>query len=146
MLIATEALWKILHREGPYVHDLLKMMGDNHDVRLQVLLLVSVIVVAPISEELIFRGCLQTLLSTWLGRIFSAGAPSPRLRWLAILLTSLLFASVHPWWSGPPIFVLAICLGYAYERTGNLWTPIVIHALFNGTEVVIFLTQSSAAH
>jgi membrane protease YdiL (CAAX protease family) len=39
----------------------------------------------------------------------------------------------------PLIFVLSLCLGYAYERTGNLWVPITIHALFNTIETVYSL-------
>jgi membrane protease YdiL (CAAX protease family) len=41
----------------------------------------------------------------------------------------------------PPIFFLAICLGYAYERTGSLWTSIVMHSLFNATSTYLFLNQ-----
>ena len=39
----------------------------------------------------------------------------------------------------PPIFLLALCLGYAYERTGNLWTTITMHALFNTTCTLLFI-------
>ena len=38
-----------------------------------------------------------------------------------------------------PIFVLSLCLGYAYERTRNLWVPIFMHAAFNASSVVMFL-------
>jgi membrane protease YdiL (CAAX protease family) len=57
--------------------------------------------------------------------------------WLAILITSLAFALLHPAWSWPAIFVLAIGLGYLYERTGNLWAPITVHLLFNSLETLI---------
>ncbi len=62
--------------------------------------------------------------------------------WTAIVLASALFTSVHPRWMWPPIFFLAIGLGYAYERTGNLWTSIVMHALFNAASTYQFLSQS----
>jgi len=39
----------------------------------------------------------------------------------------------------PAIFCLAIGLGYAYERTGNLWTCITIHCLFNSVSTFIYL-------
>jgi membrane protease YdiL (CAAX protease family) len=57
--------------------------------------------------------------------------------WLAIVITSLAFALLHPAWSWPAIFVLAIGLGYLYERTGNLWAPITVHLLFNSLETLI---------
>jgi membrane protease YdiL (CAAX protease family) len=64
--------------------------------------------------------------------------PSGAARWASIFLTSLIFASVHPAWTIPPIFFLSICLGYAYERTGNLWTSMTIHAVFNMTSTVLY--------
>ena len=39
----------------------------------------------------------------------------------------------------PPLFVLAVCFGYVYERTGKLWVPIVMHALFNAVSITIAL-------
>jgi membrane protease YdiL (CAAX protease family) len=62
--------------------------------------------------------------------------------WAAILITSLLFASVHEAWSAPLIFLLAVFLGYAYERTGTLWTTITIHLVFNATSTIIYLVTS----
>jgi len=59
--------------------------------------------------------------------------------WIAIFITAILFASIHDWWEMPSIFVLAIALGYVYERTGNLWACITLHALFNCTEIALFL-------
>jgi membrane protease YdiL (CAAX protease family) len=60
-------------------------------------------------------------------------------RWLSVILTSTLFSLVHPAWSIPPIFVLSLCLGYAYERTGNVWTTVTMHAVFNGVNTALFL-------
>jgi len=60
-------------------------------------------------------------------------------RWAAVLLASLLFAGVHAYWMFPPIFLLALALGYLYERTGSLWACIAVHALFNGSQTALFL-------
>jgi membrane protease YdiL (CAAX protease family) len=76
--------------------------------------------VAPATEEFLFRGYFYGVLRRYLG-----GLP-------ALILTSALFASIHlslP--SFLPLFVLASCLTLAYEATGSLWTPILMHALFN---------------
>ena len=59
---------------------------------------------------------------------------------VAILVTSLCFSVVHPMWTWPVIFVLSCFLGYAYERTGNLWTCVTIHAAFNGFSTIVYLT------
>ena len=60
-------------------------------------------------------------------------------------LTSLLFAAIHM--NGPvflPLFVLAVCLTLAYEATGSLWVPMLMHALFNG--VMIGMMFYTAQH
>ena len=59
----------------------------------------------------------------------------------ALLLTALFFALVHSRvpYSVPPIFILALALGYAYERTGSLVTPIVMHMGFNAMNMAMAL-------
>jgi membrane protease YdiL (CAAX protease family) len=67
--------------------------------------------------------------------------PGAAARWGAIVLTSLCFAAIHPGlWMMPPIFFLSLCVGYAYERTGNLWAPITMHAVFNTTSTILYFT------
>jgi membrane protease YdiL (CAAX protease family) len=76
-----------------------------------------------------------------------AAAPIPRVQpaarpwhaWLAILITSLLFALMHERWMQPAIFLLSVGLGYTYERTGNLWSSITVHLLFNTANTLQFL-------
>jgi membrane protease YdiL (CAAX protease family) len=68
--------------------------------------------------------------------------PSPRrMSWIAVLITSIRFAALHPPWMAPVILVLAPGVGYAYERTGNLWVSIIIHAAFNTSSTIIFLNM-----
>jgi membrane protease YdiL (CAAX protease family) len=165
----TELLWQELHYAHPKEHDLLRFMGDSHNLLLTVVLIASAVLVAPLFEELLFRGHLQTLVTHALARLSRVrdrvdprrqyeivvpgetpgmpAAPEPppapvppaAARWASIFLTSLLFASVHPAWTIPPIFVLSLCLGYAYERTGNLWSVMTMHAMFNTTSTVLYL-------
>ncbi len=78
------------------------------------------IVVAPLCEELLFRGYIYGTLRRFLG-------PG-----VAIGLSSLLFAAVHVnMMALPALFVLAICLALAYEMTGSIVVPIVMHLGFN---------------
>ena len=65
--------------------------------------------------------------------------PPNALHTWAAMVTSALFASVHPAWSRPEIFLLAVCLGYAYERSSNRWVPITIHAGFNTLAIAVYL-------
>ena len=79
------------------------------------------VVIAPLAEETFFRGLLQSYLARLTGR-----------RWLAILLAATAFVLVHSQVHVlPALLVLAVVLGLAYEYTGALWVPVVIHALFN---------------
>ena len=85
------------------------------------LLLVAVVVIgAPIVEEVVYRGCLQTRLTGALGA--AAG----------ITVTSAIFALIHlSAVEIPGLFVFALVLGATRHRTGSLGLPIVTHMAFN---------------
>ena len=178
-----------LRHGHPPIHPLLEAMGKHPPLPAKILLVVTAVVVAPIAEEIIFRGLLQTTLLSWGRKVnpfrepvlpmvtVSAAAtaaqtaesaatgatltplilasasqpvietdcppPSATRRWVVILVASALFAAVHfngDNYEAPPIiFVLAIALGYIYERSGNLWASITLHAAFNGVSTMLFL-------
>lgn len=90
---------------------------------------VLAIIIAPIFEEVFFRGLLLPILA----RRFGA--------WAALLFTALLFASIHghlP--SFVTLFGLALALGGAYILTGSLTVAIAMHGLFNAITVVILMS------
>ncbi|MBS3734294.1 MAG: CPBP family intramembrane metalloprotease [Phycisphaerae bacterium] len=97
-----------------------------------VLIVVSVIGLAPLAEELFFRGLVQSMLRRYTGR-----------PWAALIGTSACFASVHVATPHhvPALFALGIALGYNYERTGRLIAPIGIHTLFNAVTIIAWYTQ-----
>jgi membrane protease YdiL (CAAX protease family) len=59
------------------------------------------------------------------------------------VLTSLFFAILHPPTHIPALFFLSCGLGYAYERSGSLFRPILMHVFFNGFSVAVTVLQSS---
>jgi hypothetical protein len=66
--------------------------------------------------------------------------------WLPIALSSLLFGLAHIGY-GPepvPLFLLALILGYVYQRTHRIVPCMVTHALFNGTSLVALWRVMSA--
>ena len=84
--------------------------------------------VAPLFEELFFRGIAYPILK----QRFGAAA--------ALVTVSVVFALIH--WHLPsmaPLFALSLGLGIAYEITGSLLTPITMHALFNAANVAMLL-------
>ncbi len=85
-----------------------------------------VVVIAPVVEELIFRG----IIFSGFRKIYPA--------FWAIFLSALLFSLFHlnPWQLGPT-FLLGLLLGFVRMQTGSLLAAIFTHALHNG---MIFLS------
>jgi len=115
-------------------HTMLEAIRDADSPAVALGLAMVPILLAPVIEEPMFRGMMQTVLR------HAAGFE----RWPTIIITSVLFSLVHlaavPWQSMPGLFVLSLGLGYAYERTGKLWAPMAIHALFNAVNVTLVLS------
>lgn len=84
-------------------------------------LIISAVVLAPVLEEIIFRGIIQR------GLINKGMNP-----WKAIVLSSVIFGLVHgnPWqFVGASL--LGCVLGIVYYKTKNLLLPILLHAFNN---------------
>ena len=83
-------------------------------------LLVLAVVVAPVVEELVFRAGVYRFLKGRTSRV------------LALLISGLLFGIIHGnLQSLPGLVAVGVCLGLAYEISGNLRVPIFFHAFFN---------------
>jgi membrane protease YdiL (CAAX protease family) len=99
------------------------MLGVYRSARFLPLLLFAVLVVAPILEELLFRGFLfEGLRRSPLG---DAGTT---------VLASLLWACAHlqySWFFIAQIFVLGLLLGAARAASRSLLVPILMHAFFS---------------
>ncbi|MBN1978067.1 MAG: CPBP family intramembrane metalloprotease [Anaerolineae bacterium] len=83
---------------------------------------------APISEELYFRG----LLHGWFkSRRFAL--------WLRVLLSSALFGLAHfdSLAVAASSFVLGVANALLYERSKSIWIPIAMHILTNSTAVIL---------
>jgi uncharacterized protein len=107
------------------------MAGLAKDPSLYLLVLPSVILGAPLVEELIFRGQIFTALSqTRLGFIGTT------------LLTSVAWALMHysgNWILVGLIFIMGLVLGWLLYRFGSLWVTLACHAIWNtSTSLVIF--------
>ena len=114
----------VLHRVAPRLaRELAEVAASSRTIGSARLVLMTV-VVAPVVEELLFRGVLlQRLALRW-------GAPR------AIFVTSAIFALLHP--QHPlGLFVFSLLLSLLFLSSGSLITPILAHALTNGTLLVI---------
>lgn len=114
-------------------------IAEGTETSLEVILIfVSVAVLAPIVEEIIYRG----MILSWLHRFMG--------KWPAIILSAAVFAGVHLIdWNAraaiPGLFVIGIVLGWAALRRGDLSLAIPLHAGVNllaafllvwGTEII----------
>ena len=88
--------------------------------------LILAAVIAPVVEEIIFRGIIL--------RGFRANYGKTR----ALLFSSLLFGLVHlnPWQFLPAV-VLGLFLGALYIRTGTVVATIAAHAVYNGALMIL---------
>lgn len=81
---------------------------------------------APVVEEVLFRGLLLGALVRRWGQ------------WSGIIISSILFGLMHlsdPWVI-PPLMVLGIVLGWLTVRSGSLWPAILAHTLNNVIAVI----------
>ncbi len=132
--ILSTALYALIQGKlpDPVAHVALKQLQEA-DRNIQISIAISAIIIAPIMEEIIFRGFLQRALAGLIGR-----------QWPAIAITSLAFALVHIGPADPlalpMLFVLSLGMGYALAATGRIWAPMLVHAVFNATQIVIVLS------
>jgi uncharacterized protein len=98
-----------------------------------VLTLIAAAVVAPIAEEIFFRGFLYGGLR---GRIGAIGA---------MLVSTLFFTALH--FSIDqfiPIFFLGLFLAWLYEKTGSLYPGILLHLSNNAISLVLLAIVKAA--
>jgi membrane protease YdiL (CAAX protease family) len=112
------------------VHQTLNTLTDA-GIGLRVFVVLFAGLIVPVFEELLFRGFFQTSL-----RLIS-GNP-----WVAIIFTSVFFSILHPPTHIPALFLFSCGLGYAYERSGSLLRPILMHIFFNGFNIAATLVLS----
>lgn len=132
VLALASAAWTILLRlaglsEAP--QDLIAIFGSVQSPWVLVAMLVVACVVAPVSEELIFRGVIFRFCRQRFGRM------------IALVVSSVAFGALHGNWAGfLPLALLGAALAIAYERTGDLRVPILAHGLFNLNTTLVVLS------
>ena len=82
---------------------------------------ITLVIIAPVSEEIIFRGYLYGKLKKFVPV------------WVSIIATSLLFGAIHGSWNlAVDTFALSIVLCLLREITGSIWSSILLHMTKNG--------------
>ena len=108
------------HDLTPVMQESVRFLRETTEVGPQIALVLIAIVVAPATEELLFRGILYPYVK-------QRGHPN-----LALWGTSVLFGAVHFNLAVVvPLTFLAVVMVWLYETTDNLTAPIVAHSVFN---------------
>jgi membrane protease YdiL (CAAX protease family) len=132
--VAAYLSQKALPQEDIVQQPLVQLFRDvarHGDYAAMAKLVIAIVVVAPICEEFIFRGFFYGVGKRFLGPL-AAG-----------FLSAMLFAAFHMNLAGlASLFVLAVCFTLAYERTGSLFVPMCMHAIFNFTNLFFIFGQA----
>jgi membrane protease YdiL (CAAX protease family) len=96
---------------------------------------ITLIIVAPIAEEVLFRGFLY-------GKLRKV-VPI----WVAIFATSVIFGLVHWQWNvAIDVFALSIILCSLREITGNIWAGVLLHMLKNSIAFYVLFINPLLLH
>ncbi|MFZ4572751.1 MAG: CPBP family intramembrane glutamic endopeptidase [Phycisphaerales bacterium] len=139
---AIGAAWVTVKFGGPapsdVAHSTLAALQANGRDPWALALAACAVLGAPIVEEFIFRGCLQSALVGLFGR-----------PWVAVAATSAAFAAMHlgearagTWHAIAALFIFGAALGVAFERTRSLMVPVVMHVLFNLANILLTLVKT----
>jgi len=92
-----------------------------------ILLFTAVVILAPLGEEIIFRGFLQQILEQHWKDITQA-----------ILFTALIFSLIHmnPYWF-VQIYFLGVILGFLAWKTKSIIAPLILHSLNNSMALLL---------
>ena len=104
----------------------------NQPLLVRIYLTLAALLIAPILEEIIFRG------------IALPGQLKQSSLTFTIVAVSAIFALIHfhlP--SAPALFVIAVACSLAYLKTGSIFVPMIMHATFNGTTLLALYLQTA---
>jgi len=141
MALLLLPLSNLLFPDGQPPQEVADLIAGADSVLLQVGLVLAAVVLAPVTEELMFRGVLLRALERHGKR-------------LALVVSALVFSAVHAlgldvdrlWQSAavvlPPIFVLGLILGWLTQRSGRLGPAIFLHSGWNLLAAFVLLLPS----
>lgn len=136
-------LAELLLPDGRHPLDIVELLAEARTPRVVISLLLAAVVLAPLTEELIFRGVmLQALLR--------------RGRTVAVVVSAAIFSLIHVVGLDterlvasaavvlPPFFILGLFLGWVTLRTGRLGPAIFVHSGYNLLAAVVLLIPQEA--
>lgn len=108
------------------MQETVELFQEGNDTGVLVMMGFAAVIVAPLCEEVIFRGYLYPAAKRFAGP------------WVAAVCTALIFSAAHGNMAALlPLFVFGLVLVALYEFTGSIWAPVAAHFLFNAATVAI---------
>ncbi len=132
--IVTPLLHQINEGLEPQVAVQMIFDAKKNNPSLLIALAIMACVVAPICEEILFRGYLYSVLKRYSCRLFAA------------IISGLIFGIIHASLTSiAPLAVIGILLAVIYEFSGSLWAPIICHSIFNTVNILAMIFFVNAA-
>lgn len=128
-----------LHGEAPPLQEAVKFLIQALKEGIAVIpAIIAITIVAPIMEEYLFRGIIQS---------YFRGKVGPK---KAILISSLAFSLLH--YSGSQgiqnifllisLFLLSLYLGFIYEKTRSIISNVTLHVTFNIINTIVIIISN----
>jgi len=125
LILLAEALTQNAFGSGSSRQGIVDLFNSSRTIGQRVGIIVLAVVVAPISEEFIFRFFLYGVVRRYFGIA------------IGLVFNSLLFAAAHTHLpSAAPLFVLGGCFTLAYEWSGSILVSMAMHSLFNSVQLI----------
>lgn len=125
LIALAEGITQTLLGGGSSKQEIVDLFNSSRTIQQRVMIIVLAVVIAPISEEFIFRFFLYGVVRRYFGIA------------VGLVFNALLFAAAHTHLpSAAPLFVLGCCFTLAYEWSGSILVSMAMHSLFNATQLV----------
>jgi hypothetical protein len=130
--LVTVPLIEALFPDGAPSQGVADIAGGSETTLEIIAIFVSVAVLAPIIEEILYRG----MLLSWINRFVG--------KWPSIILSAAVFSSIHLVdWNAraavPGLFLVGVVLGWAAMRRGDLSLAIPLHAGVNMLAAILIV-------
>ena len=106
----------------------MQILSSESNSYIKLAIVLTILVLAPLGEEIFFRGFFYAALRKRFGVI------------AAIIVSAAIFSAMHLDLSGfLPLFGVGIGLAMIYQKYQNIWYNIIIHAVFNSISIILFI-------
>ena len=120
LIMLAEAITQTFLPADSSKQNIVELFSTSGAIDQRIMIIFFAVVVAPVTEEFLFRFFLYGVLKRYLGRFFG------------LVFNAVLFGAVHghlP--SFAPLAVFGLCLAIAYDWSGSILVSMTMHSLFN---------------